>query len=94
MQTWDKKMQLWLLQVELPLRVLWGYSDATVTKTAEYPCNTLHSTATCSSHNSTALYETHVAFRLINHLNLEENVKFWVSLILEYFVNLFHMMML
>ena len=52
------KSTLWL-----PLRVLWGYSDATVTEgweatthavAAEYPHGTLNSTATCSSHSSTA----------------------------------------
>ena len=52
----------------VPLRVLWGYSDTSVTEAAypvaadpEYPHSTLNSTAIFSSHIGTALYETHVA---------------------------------
>ena len=57
-------------QVAVLLRVLCGYSDATVTKgwaatahavAAEYPHSTLNGTVTCSSHSSTAYYETYVA---------------------------------
>ena len=61
---------LWLLQVTVPLKVQWGYSDATVTKgweatahavAAEYPHSTLKGTPTCSSHSGTLSYETHAA---------------------------------
>ena len=51
----------------VPLRVQWGYSDATVTLAAvhpvaaEYPHSTLNGILTCSSHIGTALYKTHVA---------------------------------
>ena len=58
---------LWLLQVGVPLTVLWRYSDATVIGAnvhqvaAEYPHSTLNGIPTCSSHSGTALYETHLA---------------------------------
>ena len=49
-----------LLQVVVPLRVLWGYTDATacvkasfVTVASEYPHSTFNGTATYSSHSST-----------------------------------------
>ena len=54
---------LWLLWGSVLLRVLWGYSDATVTEgweatahaiAAEYPHSTLSGTVTCISHNGTA----------------------------------------
>ena len=54
---------LWLLQVAVLLRVLWGYSAATactvapqpsVTVVLKYPHSTLNCTATCSSHSGTA----------------------------------------
>ena len=44
--------------------VLWGYSDATLTKAtvhAVYPQSTLNGTPTHSSRTSTAFYETHLA---------------------------------
>ena len=53
---------LWLLQVRVPLMVLWGYFAATacvvasqpfVTIASEYPHSTLKGTATCSSHSGT-----------------------------------------
>ena len=53
---------LWLLQVEVSLRVLWGYFAVTacavasqpfVTVMSKYPHSTLKGTATCSSLNST-----------------------------------------
>ena len=49
------------------LEYLGGYTDATVTEAtvhpvaAEYPHSTLNGTQTCSSHISTALYETYLA---------------------------------
>ena len=51
----------------MPLRVLLGYSDATVTeetahpKAAEYPHRNLKGTPTRSNHNGTAICETYVA---------------------------------
>ena len=54
-----------LLQVRVPLRVIGGYIDTTVTGVtahavaAEYPLySTLKGTSTCSSHSGTALYDT------------------------------------
>ena len=53
---------LWLLQVAVPLRVLWGYSAATactvasqpsITVASEYPHSTLNGTATWSSQSGT-----------------------------------------
>ena len=50
------------VEATLQVTVLWGYSDATVTKgweataqavAAEYPHSALNSTATCSSHSGT-----------------------------------------
>ena len=49
---------LWLLQVAVPLRVLWGNSAATaqlsVTVASEYPHSTYNNTMTCRNHSGTA----------------------------------------
>ena len=52
---------MWLLQVGVPLRVLWGYSAAIgltvappIITASEYPDSTLKGTLTCSSHSGTA----------------------------------------
>ena len=67
---------LWLLQIGVPLRVLWGYSDATVTEAtmhtvaAEYPHSTLNGTPTWSSHSGIALWDPHsrsVGIWICNH---------------------------
>ena len=56
-------VQFWLLQVQI-LKVLWGYSDATVTGATLHAVlcshNTFLCTPTCSSHSDTASYETYV----------------------------------
>ena len=58
---------IWLLQVRVPLRVLWGYFTATgwavapVTVASEYLLSTRRGTLTCSSHSCTSLCETQVA---------------------------------
>ena len=50
---------MWLLQVGVPLRVLWEYSATTgcavasVIVVSEYPYGTLKGTPTCSSHSGT-----------------------------------------
>ena len=58
---WVLQVAVPLLQVAVPLRVLWcccdrSYRDAVA---AEYPLSTLE--GTCSSHSGTAFFETHVA---------------------------------
>ena len=59
MEVLYKAVPLWWLQVIVPLRVLWGYSDTTVTQgweaaayaiVAEYPLSTLKDTPTFSSY--------------------------------------------
>ena len=59
---------LGLLQVRVPLRIPWRYSDAVTEATAHpvaaiYTHSTFNGTATCSSHIGTALCKTPVASR-------------------------------
>ena len=60
-----KAVRLWLLQVEVSLRILWGYSDATVTGAFFHAVALDYCTLVGTfnlQHNGTMVHETYIVF--------------------------------